>query len=742
MDVKKRQKREVSESEHFDESEIVKMARHVFRSHPINRLQQAQIELNNYEMEGDKLAYNLDAHSLKNDYAAIEYDTNENDHIDIIKSIFCKDNVKSIDSENVANIYRHDYIDLPKTGRKKSENSITFVSNSTIAFEPKSKCYLNPKQIDNYQQRHDIETSDKVKSKKSDNLELDVDNKLISNMRKDQEEKDCDIENNLLAEDTELTRGSRDKINNKQLTDRNRKLQKAYVSTELQPYIKKNLPKNKMRIRYSEIEETSPWTTIAEKDPLEVIDVWDYIDQRGLRHYNIGRPIPRTKLLYRDDETEDESELRNRSTAVTYFHSFPIFYFPLLRPRSEEIAIGNYFYGRLWTAVVPLAFFLFTSILFLVFFFLSQRMTRIGRWHFKSLLMGLVLMAIAFATVPILSIHGIHYGLEQIRFFIDCCRINDKENPQCKVSCPLDVLNDTIEELMVPFTEVHSIQYMPYINTMKLLTLHLRYLRRRRYISRWALFELFNYCLYPPWRVTINKEGWTVRAARSLGGYYQHARHYFTFLRHDLSNHVSAAANDYFFGCVIVSAFFWAIVGITTVVLFVISDIGYDFIDIHLPRVISGILANHTRLFGSKINITFDHLMYYATCRNKNSPQIRAWYLLYDPVGMDPLMREWREWLDSKHSLMMLKLEEKGILKILAPRVVNATERVDRDTKNGIMEVFMRNLHCNRTKKLVKKLDHIVFDSGFKLLVLYTLGSYLCAFNFTVLTIVLLFYRN
>ncbi|XP_026317639.1 uncharacterized protein LOC113228516 isoform X5 [Hyposmocoma kahamanoa] len=647
MDVKKRQKREVSESEHFDESEIVKMARHVFRSHPINRLQQAQIELNNYEMEGDKLAYNLDAHSLKNDYAAIEYDTNENDHIDIIKSIFCKDNVKSIDSENVANIYRHDYIDLPKTGRKKSENSITFVSNSTIAFEPKSKCYLNPKQIDNYQQRHDIETSDKVKSKKSDNLELDVDNKLISNMRKDQEEKDCDIENNLLAEDTELTRGSRDKINNKQLTDRNRKLQKAYVSTELQPYIKKNLPKNKMRIRYSEIEETSPWTTIAEKDPLEVIDVWDYIDQRGLRHYNIGRPIPRTKLLYRDDETEDESELRNRSTAVTYFHSFPIFYFPLLRPRSEEIAIGNYFYGRLWTAVVPLAFFLFTSILFLVFFFLSQRMTRIGRWHFKSLLMGLVLMAIAFATVPILSIHGIHYGLEQIRFFIDCCRINDKENPQCKVSCPLDVLNDTIEELMVPF-----------------------------------------------------------------------------------------------FGCVIVSAFFWAIVGITTVVLFVISDIGYDFIDIHLPRVISGILANHTRLFGSKINITFDHLMYYATCRNKNSPQIRAWYLLYDPVGMDPLMREWREWLDSKHSLMMLKLEEKGILKILAPRVVNATERVDRDTKNGIMEVFMRNLHCNRTKKLVKKLDHIVFDSGFKLLVLYTLGSYLCAFNFTVLTIVLLFYRN
>lgn len=202
IDVKKRQKREVSESEHFDESEIVKMARHVFRSHPINRLQQAQVELNNYEMEGDKLAYNLDAHSLKNDYEAIEYDTNENDHIDIIKSIFCKENVKSIDSENVANIYGRDYIDLPKTGRKKSENSITFVSNSTIAFEPKSKCYLNPKQIDNYQHRHDIETSDKVKSKKSDNLELDVDNKRISNMRKDQEEKDCDIEDNLFSEDT------------------------------------------------------------------------------------------------------------------------------------------------------------------------------------------------------------------------------------------------------------------------------------------------------------------------------------------------------------------------------------------------------------------------------------------------------------------------------------------------------------------------------------------------------------
>lgn len=99
-----------------------------------------------------------------------------------------------------------------------------------------------------------------------------------------------------------------------------------------------------MRIHYSEIEETSPWTTIAEKDPLEVIDVWDYIDQRGLRHYNIGRPIPRAKLLYSDDENEDGSELRNRSTAVTYFHSFPVFYFPLLRPRSEEITIGNYFY--------------------------------------------------------------------------------------------------------------------------------------------------------------------------------------------------------------------------------------------------------------------------------------------------------------------------------------------------------------------------------------------------------------
>lgn len=101
-----------------------------------------------------------------------------------------------------------------------------------------------------------------------------------------------------------------------------------------------------MLILCFETDEITPWTTTTLKEPRQMFHAWDYIDQRGLPQYNTSRRIPRVKLTkLAFSHIEDESPLPNeRSRAVTYFHNFPVYYLPYLRPETNEITIGNYFY--------------------------------------------------------------------------------------------------------------------------------------------------------------------------------------------------------------------------------------------------------------------------------------------------------------------------------------------------------------------------------------------------------------
>lgn len=95
------------------------------------------------------------------------------------------------------------------------------------------------------------------------------------------------------------------------------------------------------------MERTLPWTAMHKKIPPQMIDEWDYIDQRALRRYNISRPFPRVKLAKNSDPyPEDESEIGmdERGSLVTYLHDFPNLYLPYLTPSTPEITVGSYFY--------------------------------------------------------------------------------------------------------------------------------------------------------------------------------------------------------------------------------------------------------------------------------------------------------------------------------------------------------------------------------------------------------------
>lgn len=75
-------------------------------------------------------------------------------------------------------------------------------------------------------------------------------------------------------------------------------------------------------------------------------------------------------------------------------------------------------------------------------------------------------------------------------------------------------------------------------------------------------------------------------------------------------------------GFIIISAFWWVVIGATTVVFFVYCDFSYNFLDVHLYQVFDGILRSYKVVFGEKINVTVDvskHDRYtnYMFCKNK-----------------------------------------------------------------------------------------------------------------------------
>lgn len=149
-------------------------------------------------------------------------------------------------------------------------------------------------------------------------------------------------------------RDSRHEIETRRLPVVNREPQKGIDSSELQvtmtrrPYPKSNRFTNRMLRPYTELELTPPWMTVNKRNPPNMIDVWDYIDQRGLRRYNLPRPIPRVKLrnLYIEDTIEDEEEIKayDRPKIITKYHNFPKLYLPYLRPPGRDIAVDHYVY--------------------------------------------------------------------------------------------------------------------------------------------------------------------------------------------------------------------------------------------------------------------------------------------------------------------------------------------------------------------------------------------------------------
>lgn len=130
-----------------------------------------------------------------------------------------------------------------------------------------------------------------------------------------------------------------------------RKPKKDLLSTELKDittgelHTKRNNFKNIISRPFTEIGTTSTWTTVDERYPPEMIDVWDYIDQRGLRRYKYPRPIPRAKLLIIPKElTHVDNELisKARSELVTTLHNFPKITLPYWNVTGKEEIPANY----------------------------------------------------------------------------------------------------------------------------------------------------------------------------------------------------------------------------------------------------------------------------------------------------------------------------------------------------------------------------------------------------------------
>lgn len=217
MDFKNRRKCEVPVSEKIDETELIEMSRHIFKSLPIGGLQQSNDKLNKYEIKEIKLGYSLDPNSLKKEYSTIAYVTDIRNYIDIIHRYIFRDyTVSAMHTENPANIYtsamvhtnnprlfKHDYTDLRISVIENSENTrvidITIEPKYTVPFKSMPNRYLNDKQGNNYQ--HEIENINKLKYINVDNSEFDTDDKFIPKMRNNEEEYYI-FESNLLAEDT------------------------------------------------------------------------------------------------------------------------------------------------------------------------------------------------------------------------------------------------------------------------------------------------------------------------------------------------------------------------------------------------------------------------------------------------------------------------------------------------------------------------------------------------------------
>lgn len=148
-------------------------------------------------------------------------------------------------------------------------------------------------------------------------------------------------------------RGLRHEIDARQLTDHYRDSYYGRRTTLInEPYIiKRKYIQNKTKQNSKNALSMSSMKTMANERPRQMIDVWDYIDQRVLQRYNITHHTPRVKLKARASLSyEDETEIpvHQRSDAITYLHSFPVYYLPYLHPQTEAISIENYIYVSIY----------------------------------------------------------------------------------------------------------------------------------------------------------------------------------------------------------------------------------------------------------------------------------------------------------------------------------------------------------------------------------------------------------
>lgn len=203
-DAKNKQKREVPKSGLLNDSDFIKMVKYVYRSNPIMRLPHIHVNWNEYKKKENESVYNFDARSLMNYYSNKKYISDKNYNSDTINNIFKGDYSHYMHAENPANIYKPDYVDLRDSEIKKSQNShvvdFDIESNSNIAIKPTSIWYMNPKQENNYQHRHEKTNNSK---KKDIHFDLDIDNKHFKKIWEEEEkdEEEYANENNILAED-------------------------------------------------------------------------------------------------------------------------------------------------------------------------------------------------------------------------------------------------------------------------------------------------------------------------------------------------------------------------------------------------------------------------------------------------------------------------------------------------------------------------------------------------------------
>lgn len=96
------------------------------------------------------------------------------------------------------------------------------------------------------------------------------------------------------------------------------------------------------------------------------------------------------------------------------------------------------------------------------------------------------------------------------------------------------------------FYQISVIQYYDVQKFMHELSDNVFHLRRMRYIGWFQVAELINFCLWPPWSVTVNKYGWIIECIEHMKEYYEHDIHGFLpFMRDQLPNTTSAAINNY-----------------------------------------------------------------------------------------------------------------------------------------------------------------------------------------------------